>query len=153
MKKMMSVLLFVMISGILYALPESEREVVAVFDAPGLTKTQLFERTLEWMALSFGAAQEVIQYKDKDAGKIIGKGITSYGSWLETVDCRYTIVIEMKDNKVRMSFNNFFTKLGAYAGEMRSLSNDDNFDTVKGKCNAISENLKTYLSKKQSSEW
>ena len=43
--------------------------------------------------------------KDKDKGMIIGKGLTSFhgkiGWFSEDIPCRFTVIVEAKDNKYR----------------------------------------------------
>ena len=39
-----------------------------------INKEKLFVAGMEWVALAFKSAQDVIQFEDKDAGKIICKG-------------------------------------------------------------------------------
>jgi hypothetical protein len=40
-----------------------------------INKSEAFENTLEWVALNFGSANQVIQYQNKERGKIILKGM------------------------------------------------------------------------------
>jgi len=39
-----------------------------------LTKNEIYDLSLEWMARTFFDNKEVVEIKDKENGKIIGKG-------------------------------------------------------------------------------
>ena len=68
-----------------------------------LTKNEIYDMSLEWMAQTLTDYCEVFELKDTDNGKIIGKGNRSvwYGkvSWgWDIIPCRYTMIVEAKDN-------------------------------------------------------
>lgn len=78
-----------------------------VIDYPGITKDEIFERAIKWIALNFKSAKQVIDYQDKSAGSIIAKGILPEVS-LEGryVDISFTLSIDVKENKARYVFTN-----------------------------------------------
>lgn len=45
-----------------------------VVEVPGASKDQLFDRALEWMAKTYQSANDVVQIKDKEQGKLLAKG-------------------------------------------------------------------------------
>ena len=57
--------------------PVEERSVQKVHDVD-LTQNEIYDISLEWMARTFFDSKEVIELKDKDNGKIIGKGIVTF---------------------------------------------------------------------------
>ena len=99
--------------------PIEDRSMQKVHDID-LTKNEIYDISLEWMARTFFDNKEVIELKDKDNGKIIGKGITMFSGkigWFSAkIPCRFTLMVEAKDNKYRTTYNNL---VGLY-GENQS---------------------------------
>lgn len=94
-------------------LTEEERTVVQVYEAPGFTKEQLFVASRMWIAQNFKSAKAVIEYESKDEGTIIGNGNMTYPcgggfSCMLKADWRvpFTMKVETKDGKVRLTFTN-----------------------------------------------
>lgn len=80
-----------------------------------LNKSVIFNRVLEWGALTFGSLEAVLHYKDLESGKIIMKGSFSinykedykstWGRTKEQYDSKdvfATYVFTMKENKLKM---------------------------------------------------
>lgn len=63
-------------------------------------KQQLFDKAVDWFALSFKSAKDVLQIKDKEAGKIVGS-FTIYAS--EGGPVTANIIILLKDGKYKYS--------------------------------------------------
>jgi hypothetical protein len=73
----------------------------------------LYAKSLQWLAKTYTDSKEVIEYKDKDAGKIIGRGATTVlynptGIAPIYLNIRYAITIEVKDNKSRITFDQIY---------------------------------------------
>lgn len=105
----MKILLFLLLSVPLFALaqdakfpidPETKRATYEeVIDQQG-TKDVLYDKALDMFATKFRSANDVIQIKDKDAGKIIGKwNILPVDQRSGYVSC--SIIILVKDNKYK----------------------------------------------------
>jgi Domain of unknown function (DUF4468) with TBP-like fold len=82
-----------------------------IIEYPGLTKDVIFTRTLKWIANNFKSAKHVIEYQDKDAGVIVGNGVTDIKAEgaLLGVNLEFTINIDIKDYKARYRFINLNT--------------------------------------------
>ena len=65
------------------------------------TKNELFIKANEWMVRSFKDAKSVIQFQDKEAGKIMGKYLMHSYSTTDT-DVYSLITIEVKDNATKI---------------------------------------------------
>lgn len=110
MRRMLFILVFVPVLSISQSkLPMSDSGKISFVDVykVNLTKSELFSKSLEFAALYLKSANDEIQLKDSDRGKIIiktsetikysmGKGILSE-----------TIIIDVKDNKCRINITNF----------------------------------------------
>lgn len=78
----------------------------AVVNAPG-TKEVLFGRALDWFALTFKSSNDVIQLKDKETGKIVGKwNIRPFDDRSGYVTCN--IIVLLKDNKYKYSITDLY---------------------------------------------
>ena len=76
-----------------------KEEVVRTRDSTD-TKDVLFVKAHEWFAVNFRSANHVIQMADKDAGKIIGKGMTDIPlkNWGLL---KFTFIVECRDGRYK----------------------------------------------------
>ncbi|WP_319231666.1 DUF4468 domain-containing protein [Draconibacterium orientale] len=76
-------------------------------------KTELFLKLKEWVAISFKSAKDVIQFEDKEIGKIVSKGNSSYsinnGTTILNETVYFTLTLETKDNRFKYTLE--FTSL------------------------------------------
>ena len=105
-------------------------EVVKVDSAKS---SELFVRAHEWFANTFKSAKAVIQLDDKEAGKIVGKGVFDvsdnnnhnsliYVPWIGTVD--FTVEIQTKDGRYKYVLSNIvYTNTGTgYQEDLRLIA-------------------------------
>ena len=72
------------------------------------SKDEAFELSKIWLANTFNDSKAVIEYTNKKDGTIIGKGIipnVNYGM-MNIADTRFTLKIDVKDKKSRLTFQN-----------------------------------------------
>lgn len=80
------------------------------------SKLDLFSSAQEWIAITFGDYKSVLQFEDKETGKIIVKGISKIehnGIDLlgdKTESLHFTIIIEFQDNKYRYTITDLSIK-------------------------------------------
>ena len=91
---------------------EKDFEYQQVYEVSG-GKDTLFSKSLQWLAQTYTDSKEVIEYEDKEAGKIIGRGATQVmynplGISPIMLNIRYSIKIDLKDNKARITFTNIY---------------------------------------------
>ena len=89
---------------------EQEQSLQRIKDFSGLDKTELFKRTNNWIARNYNSANDVIQLSDPEAGQIICRGIS--GGTFDLGFTRYvsyTMVIDIKDERMRLSFENLLS--------------------------------------------
>lgn len=84
---------------------------------PNVTKADLYNKSKVWFVNTFNSAKSVIQMDDKDAGVIMGKGLTGFdagnimtGPIKQYIN--YTINIKLKDNKYRMQIYDIYVSDG-----------------------------------------
>ena len=150
MKKIIIIVAFTIIiscvaPGGFQIVPQEERIVRQIHEVK-LTKDEIFPKCLEWMAQTFVDSKEVVELKDKETGKIIGKGITNFMSGgIVSIPCRYTIVIDIKDYKYRTTYKNFIGLFGQYRNDPVPLKHKAYIDEVKTKLMSLDQDLFIYL--------
>ncbi len=88
--KLITMFLFTMLTTTFFG--QSVSEVVSLDST--ITKETLFSNALSFFATTFKSAQNVIQMKDPETGKVIGKGLLSNGR-------KVTITISCKKGKYK----------------------------------------------------
>lgn len=92
--------------------PAKEASIEKVIDVPGRNKEQIYAATKIWIAENFRSAKAVIEDDDKNAGRVIGKGIIAYPcsglSCLGKEDWKisFTMRVDIKDQKYKITFTN-----------------------------------------------
>ena len=160
MKKLftISVILFIIsCAAMLDKIPEEDLRVQKVFEVD-LNKGEIYSSSVQWMAKTFVDSKEVIEVKDAENGRLIGKGITEFRVQIIQVPCRYTMTIEAKDNKVRITFDNFVGLWGKYHNQPRAIGKYKGergyLEEIKNKLNILADDLNNHLNKtKADSDW
>jgi hypothetical protein len=105
------------ISNISLAAKEPLKEVSEIVEIPNMAQKQIFDAAKIWMAQSFKSSNSVIQYEDQNTGTIVGKGNMKYpckGAWNCLANEKnlvlFTVKIDTKDNKARVTFNDLLLK-------------------------------------------
>ncbi|MBH8567888.1 DUF4468 domain-containing protein [Microvirga sp. STS02] len=96
--------------GTLLPLDEQTHRVTyeGVVEVPGATQNQLYDRALEWMAKTYQSANDVVQIKDKEQGKLLAKGgilFFSHGTPMGFVV--HTQTIYVKDGRYKYLMTGF----------------------------------------------
>jgi len=76
-------------------------------ELPSMTKEMIYSKAIFWIGNRFTSADEVIQYKNAEEGKIV---CTTIGSFHENPYIhyfRYTLTIIIKNNKIFLTYSNF----------------------------------------------
>jgi len=137
--------------------PIEDRSMQKVHDID-LKKDEIYEISLEWMTKTLSDSKGVFELIDKDSGKIIGTGLTSFikkSFWgPEEIPCRFTVMVEAKYNKYKTTYNNFVGLSGKSYGRLKPVEQKEYIDTVKAKLAIIDDNLYSYLKKyKSNTNW
>ncbi|CAM0689807.1 MULTISPECIES: DUF4468 domain-containing protein [Acinetobacter calcoaceticus/baumannii complex] len=142
MKKLIF-LIFCLFSISTFAQQVKISEYVEVVDLPNMSKNQIFNTSKIWIAKSFKSSNSVIQYEDSATGTIVGKGNMQFpcqGTW----SCMahkddilvFTIKIDTKDNKARISFNDMTMKINT-KGATKFVAIGQEIQTVPEKDNDV----------------
>lgn len=129
--------------------PETAKtqEVIEFKNTP---KNELYNRSLNWLALRFGSSKEIIEIQDRSQGKIIGNiyVVFTVSGFVEiTPGARTKIIFDFQDNRVRITLSPVGVKGSEferplYTTDMKSLN--ENY----GK---IIEDYKSFVGKKAES--
>lgn len=98
-------------SGETFDSPEQSFE--KVFEAPGHARDEIFTSSKIWVAENFRSSKAVLEYESREEGVLIGNGIIDFPC-KGAFDClaksdwkvRFTMRIDMKDDKFRLTFSN-----------------------------------------------
>ncbi|MBV6405537.1 MAG: hypothetical protein GFGODING_02316 [Flavobacteriales bacterium] len=79
-----------------------------VVQAPGISKSELYNRAREWFVRSFNSAESVLQMDDREAGKLAGRGWTNIE--IESLQAiwqfklKFLIMIELREGRYKLTF-------------------------------------------------
>lgn len=103
----------------------SEKKVVKVIEVKGVSKSELYSRAGDWLALAFISSPDILKNKDSERGRYIGKAVNSatITSGLTTifVNVNFNIIIDTKDGKARIILDNY----DSYHPEALAKTHDD----------------------------
>jgi hypothetical protein len=76
-----------------------------------LSKAQLFDALRSWFVSTYKSSTDVLEISDKESGVLMGKGLSHINiinrlNMNDTKRMRYTIKVEIKDNRFRTTFFN-----------------------------------------------
>ena len=106
-----------------------------VFQVPGVNAEQLYEGSRQWIAENFKSAKSVIEYESRDTLTIIGNGRSadnvaclSFGvenleldsTCMHPVSMEFTLKVEAKDGRMRLSVPNLSLYRAAYINSYNS---------------------------------
>ncbi|MBK6565088.1 MAG: DUF4468 domain-containing protein [Saprospiraceae bacterium] len=79
------------------------------------TTKDIYSLSKKWFSDMFISGKAVIDYDDKNSGEIIGKGNSTYAVYNKKkfvcdIDLHFTISIETKKGKSRVTFTNIYTR-------------------------------------------
>ncbi|MCK9170445.1 MAG: DUF4468 domain-containing protein [Treponema sp.] len=88
-------------------LPRAQPEMLERIIESQNTKEQLYVMSLQWVSKAFISAKTVIDFQDKEAGSIIGKGRIGNIDKENNISNLYDVLfkIDVKDNKARIQIN------------------------------------------------
>ena len=75
---------------------------------PNHSKTEVYDRVVEWVANGLGSEQGGSGYQDREAGSIVLNGntnITPEGTWVN-LKIGFTMNVDVRNEKMRVRFTN-----------------------------------------------
>lgn len=83
---------------------EAHKIKYEIIENSDLNKQALYKNAQTWIAIQFGNYKSVVQFEDKEAGRIICKGSLLAESALETT-LSFTLSVDVKDKKYRVAID------------------------------------------------
>lgn len=152
-------MLGLVIAGCVTPATPSEKTMTVVFDVKGVDKKELFVRANTWFVANFKDAKSVIQFNDKESGKIAGKYYAEVTSGVSIFGTRQMIEVDVKDEKARIVFQDpmmiflgsaFGTK-GEQAGfDWQDVNQKGVMDAIRVKWQNLASSLEEKLKKADS---
>ncbi len=157
------------LSGCTGLQPVSEADITVerVVEAKGSSKDIIYESTKMWIAENFRSAKAVLEYENKEAGKLIGNGSIKYPC--SGFDCMakndwrvlFTMRVDVKDDKFRLTFTNLRLKwppsyngLSAQPGYEGPIATQGALNDVKPVLLKMGDDMVSFLgSSENSSDW
>lgn len=78
-----------------------------VVEVEGISKDDMYTKALEWIALNYKDAGAVIQFQDKESGKIIVKGAWTSFRWMKEGLMKHTLVLAFRDGRFKYDYTDF----------------------------------------------
>lgn len=125
-----------------------------------LSKSEIYNKCLQWMATTFVSSKQVIELQDSSQGVIIGNGIVNVYWQVGTFEMHFKIRIDIKEQKYR--FSSFDYAAWSVSGPLISGStgggegkgtrmSKELADRTREKINEIDKSLYTYLTQNSKS--
>jgi hypothetical protein len=95
-----------------------------IFDLAGISKQDIYDRTMRWITNNIRAPKAVIQSEDPETGTIIANGVTTMTAEGDTVavGLSFRLGVDVREGKARVRFLNLQT----------SRSPDEGWDQIPG---------------------
>jgi hypothetical protein len=126
--------------------PPEQRQFQKIYEFKKTPKDILYDQSLTWISkdLTLLSGNLIIELQDKENGKIVGHGIitiedTPISNTRSVDSCRYTIIIDVKDNKAKLTYKNLI--LISPDTEDTPVTTDIQMNTIKETLNLLSENF------------
>src|SRR4030067_1618617 len=121
-------------------IPSDSTTVQRVIEVPGIPKDIIYERSRIWIAKTFRSSKAVIEYENRETGVIIGNGIIYYtltvGFSSVEVPVRFTMKEDIKDGRIRITFDNLFEGTGDFPATYQQ-----SMDRIRPKLLSLADSL------------
>ena len=132
-----------------------EKYFEKIIDVPNVSKNDIYIKANAWFAEYFNSAGSVIEFSDKDAGKIMGNFVFTYTQSLEPWIVKQIISVDIKENRVRFRISDPYVKHNSNNPPMiyrkyrnyQSVSDKKTLERVEKKWEEIYLTFNKYLEK------
>lgn len=113
------------------AAPEM-RTYEKIIEVSGQSKDEIYIKANAWFVETFISAESVIEFQDKESGKIMGKYVFSYYEGVYTYDVKQTVDISIRDSKVRVIIKEPYYRTTSGMGTVYPNATYSPLETQKG---------------------
>ncbi len=127
----------------------------SIGEIAGLTKDDLYTLVNAWFVETFNSAESVIEYQDKEAGRVMGKYTFSCSDDYYYYEVKQTISVDVQDGRYRFVINDPYIKTVGdifdssgqkYSGEYSQLNTVNGLEVAQLKWELLEESFLAYLS-------
>jgi len=137
-------------------LAQAPEPQIRVIDVPNQSKSDLYLMVNSWFVETFSSSESVIEFRDKEAGRIMGKYVDQVSDGSYAYYIKSTITVDVKEGKVRVTMSNpkiriYANKFGYTTGTQNDyypVSTVEHFQMVIVKWALLADDLDAYLEKK-----
>lgn len=115
-ERQMRILLVIIFTAIISGcvsqpIKETDREFERIIEIPNTSSDVIYERSKMWIAENFVSSKAVLEYDNRETGRLIGNGRMDYPcSGLSCMgktnwDVKFTMKVDSKDSKLRVTFS------------------------------------------------
>jgi hypothetical protein len=141
--------------GRLSRMPEEERMFRKVYKVD-LPRDAIYDLALEWLARRLTSSRDAIRMQNKETGKIISKGSGKYSEYFNILVDRkfyYTITIETRDKRYRVTCDNFIVVYDEREDREGPASWKFEVKNIKKKIEPLMNDLFKYISSGEKDDW
>ncbi|WP_423819218.1 DUF4468 domain-containing protein [Salinimicrobium sp. TIG7-5_MAKvit] len=131
-------------------------ESQGVVEIEGKTQDELYSSALEWIALNYASANDVIQLQDKASGKIVVKGSFPSTMFKKRGSIPHTLRLEFKDNRFRYTYSNlsyYSTGSGDMSFEGSMYRKEKIITSAEEDIRNSIQSIKNFIQKEDSEDW
>ena len=137
--------------------PEKERKIRKIYKV-NLSADEIYLIALEWMATNIVSNKEAIVMKDREKKKLVGRGVGEYSEYFNFFVDRpfsYTVVIEAKDKRYRVTFSNLVVQYEDRTATLSPAKYKFEIKKISQKLNKKLVNLKSLMDRggKEDDDW
>ena len=140
--------------------PPDQLYMETIVEFPGRLQPDIYNQTYSWFVEVFNNASSVIEYSDKEAGRIAGKYVFSFSDNTYGYDIRQAIIIDVKDQKIRVRFSDPYYRLASGLGlasyndtSYKKLTHQNGVTRTRNEWKSLVTSLTTYIKNNKSSDW
>ncbi len=119
-------------------------EIIEIVDID-LAKEKIFNLSLQFIAENFRSAKAVIEYQDRETGRIIGNGSTTVSDGLMNRPATFIMIIDVKDKKYRITYKSLMYQPGT-AMPWKPIDYAVPYKHMKTQLDSLTIRLKKYIS-------
>jgi len=124
---------------------KEEKTMQIIYELPGTSKETLFDRTLQWMNAKVIPKGGNIVYQDRTRESITARVMTSYKNLEVPVPSRYTMRVDFKDGRIRVTCYDFEDFWGEFRKTARPVEDADFIKQLKENAREMGDALNAYL--------
>lgn len=117
---------------------EQESSLERVVEFSGMSQDEIYQSAEDWIARSFRSANDVVQLRDPENGRLVGQGtgsevIAFYNRYFD-----YTMIIDIREGRMRVQYENVRSRTvgGVVGPDMNS-----NWRQVEAYMNGLTDSL------------